>query len=114
MVVTLGQQYNVGEKPIVITLGQQYNVGEKPIVILYGVVVVFTLKKLSDLYSVPSNIRTGPTDANAFRGHRLTTRNRVDIVKNQEEIKGPRRNKRTQKSQHTRANWKKNKQKTEK
>ena len=29
----------------------------------------------SDLYSVPSNIRTGPTDANAFRGHthRLTT-----------------------------------------
>ena len=27
----------------------------------------------SDLYSVPSNIRIGPTDANAFRGHRLTT-----------------------------------------
>ena len=27
----------------------------------------------SDLYSVPSNIRTGPTDANAFRGHRLTS-----------------------------------------
>ena len=25
------------------------------------------------LYSVLSNIRTGPTDANAFRGHRLTT-----------------------------------------
>ena len=31
------------------------------------------IKRRSDLYSVPSNIRTGPTDANAFRGHRLTT-----------------------------------------
>ena len=33
------------------------------------------IKNRSDLYSVPSNIRTagGPTDANAsFRGHRLT------------------------------------------
>ena len=28
---------------------------------------------VSDLYSVLSNIRTGPADANAFRGHRLTT-----------------------------------------
>ena len=27
----------------------------------------------SDLYSVLSNIRTGQTDADAFRGHRLTT-----------------------------------------
>ena len=27
----------------------------------------------SDLYSVLSNIRTGPTDADAFRSHRLTT-----------------------------------------
>ena len=43
---------------------------------LFVVVVVFTLllKSRSDLYSVLSNIiRTGPTDANAFRGHRLTT-----------------------------------------
>ena len=31
------------------------------------------IKSRFDLYSVPSNIRTGPTDANAFRGHRLTT-----------------------------------------
>ena len=31
------------------------------------------IRSCSDLYSVPSNIRTGPTDANAFRGHRLTT-----------------------------------------
>ena len=31
------------------------------------------IKSRSDLYSVLSNIRTGPTDANAFRGHRLTT-----------------------------------------
>ena len=37
------------------------------------VVSVFALKKRSDLYSVLSNIRTGPTDANAFRGHRPTT-----------------------------------------
>ena len=31
------------------------------------------IKSRSDLCSVPSNIRTGPTDASAFRGHRLTT-----------------------------------------
>ena len=31
------------------------------------------IKSRSDLYSVPSNICTGSTDANAFRGHRLTT-----------------------------------------
>ena len=33
------------------------------------------IESRSDLYSVPvpSNIRTGPTDTNAFRGHRLTT-----------------------------------------
>ena len=30
-------------------------------------------KSRSDLYSVPSYIRTGATDANAFRGHRLST-----------------------------------------
>ena len=31
------------------------------------------IKSRSDLYSVLSNIRTGSTDADAFRGHRLTT-----------------------------------------
>ena len=31
------------------------------------------IKSRSGLYSVLSNIRTGPTDADAFRGHRLTT-----------------------------------------
>ena len=31
------------------------------------------IKSRSDLYSVLSYIRTGPTDADAFRGHRLTT-----------------------------------------
>ena len=31
------------------------------------------IKSRSDLYSVPSNIRIGPTYANTFRGHRLTT-----------------------------------------
>ena len=31
------------------------------------------IKSHSDLYSVPSNIRIGSTDANTFRGHRLTT-----------------------------------------
>ena len=53
--------------------------------------------ELVDLYSVPSNIRTGPTDANTFRGHRLTTQNYYEKS----------RNKRTQKSQHTRHNRKK-------
>ena len=49
-------------------------------------------KNRSDLYSVPSNIRTGPTDANTFRRHRLITPKRVHIVKkNQKEIKGPRK-----------------------
>ena len=34
----------------------------------------FHIKNRSDLCSVPSNIRTGPTDANDFlSGHRLTT-----------------------------------------
>ena len=31
------------------------------------------IKSRSDLYSVPSSIRIGPTDANTFCGHRLTT-----------------------------------------
>ena len=31
------------------------------------------LQNRSNIYSVPPNIRTGPTDVNAFRGHRLTT-----------------------------------------
>ena len=66
----------------------------------FVVVVVFTLKNRSDLYSVPSNIRTGPTDANAFCGHRLTTQEGTYCEKSK-------RNKRTQKSQHTRDDWKK-------
>ena len=45
------------------------------------------IKSRSDLYSVLSNIRTGPTDANAFRGHRLTTQKGYTY---QKEIKGPR------------------------
>ena len=51
-------------------------------------VVVFTLKSRSGLYSVLSNIRTGPTDADAFRGHRLTTQKGYTY---QKEIKGPRK-----------------------
>ena len=47
------------------------------------------IKSRSDLYSVLSNIRTGPTDdADAFRGHRLTTQNGYTY---QKEIKGPRK-----------------------
>ena len=46
------------------------------------------IKSRSDLYSVLSNIRTGPTDANAFRGHRLTTQKGYTY---QKEIKGPRK-----------------------
>ena len=39
-------------------------------------------------YSVLSNIRTGPTDADAFRGHRLTTQKGYTY---QKERKGPRK-----------------------
>ena len=46
------------------------------------------IKSRSGLYSVPSNIRTGPTDADAFRGHRLTTQKGYTY---QKEIKGPRK-----------------------
>ena len=52
------------------------------------IVVVFTLKSRSGLYSVLSNIRTGPTYADAFRGHRLTTQKGYIY---QKEIKGPRK-----------------------
>ena len=48
----------------------------------------FHIKSRSYLYSVLSNIRTGPTDANAFRGHRLTTQKGYTYRK---EIKGPRK-----------------------
>ena len=37
------------------------------------VVVVFTLKTVPISAQKSSNIRTGPTEANAFRGHRLST-----------------------------------------
>ena len=68
------------------------------------------IKSRSDLYSVLSNIRTGPTDADAFRGHRLTTQKGYTLWKKSKI------NKRTQKkSQHTRDNWKrKEKKKQEK
>ena len=46
------------------------------------------IKSRSDLYSVLSNIRTGPTDANAFHGHRLTTQKGYTY---QKEIKGPKK-----------------------
>ena len=46
------------------------------------------IKSRSGLYSVLSNIRTGPTDADAFRGHRLTTQKGYTYHK---EIKGPRK-----------------------
>ena len=68
------------------------------VVVVVVVVVVFSLKNRSDLYSVPSNIRTGPADANAFRGHRLTTQKGYILWK--------KKKKRTQKSQHIRDNWK--------
>ena len=46
------------------------------------------IKSRSGLYSVLSNIRTGPTDADAFRGHKLTTHKGYTY---QKEIKGPRK-----------------------
>ena len=55
------------------------------------------IKNRSDLYPVPSNIRTGPTDANERLPWSQTNYpKRVHIVKKQTKI-----NKRTQKSQHT-------------
>ena len=48
------------------------------------------IKNRSDLCSVPCNIRIGPTDANAFRGHKLSTPKRVHM-KSQREIKGPKK-----------------------
>ena len=48
------------------------------------------IKSRSGLYSVLSNIRTGPTDADAFRGHRPTTQKGYTY----------------QKEIHTRDNWK--------
>ena len=63
------------------------------------------IKSRSDLYSVLYNIRTGPTDANAFCGHRLTTQKGYTLWKKSQG------NKRTQKSQHTRDNWKRKEKK---
>ena len=51
------------------------------------------IKSRSDLYSVLSNIRTGPTDANAFRSHRLTTQKGYTY---QKEIKDPEKSTHTQ------------------
>ena len=116
MVVTLGQQYNVGEKPTVILYTyisrhagtQKKKTSTNKSIVTHtttktsqkhcgAYVVVFKLKNRSDLYSVPSNIRTDPTDANAFRGHRLTTQKGTYFnMKNQKEIEGPRK-----KSTHT-------------
>ena len=67
------------------------------VVVVVVVVVVFTLK------AVP--ICNGPTDANAFRGHRLTTQKGSTLRKK------TKRSKRTQKSQHTRDNWKRKEKK---
>ena len=65
-----------------------YYIGYKYKATAAVVVVVFTLKSRSGLYSVLSNIRTGPTDADAFRSHRLTTQKGYTY---QKEIKGPRK-----------------------
>ena len=46
------------------------------------------IKNHSDLYSVLCNIRTCSTDANAFRGHRLTIQKGTYYEK-LKEIKGP-------------------------
>ena len=55
-----------------------------------SIVVVFTLKNRSNLCSVPSNIGTGPTEANAFPWSQANYPKRVH-TKNQREIKGPRK-----------------------
>ena len=56
--------------------------------LLYNCCCCLHIKSRSGLYSVLSNIRTGPTDADAFRGHRLTTQKGYTY---QKEIKGPRK-----------------------
>ena len=56
--------------------------------VIYCCCCCLHIKSRSGLYSVLSNIRTGPTDANAFRGHRLTTQEGYTY---QKEIKGPRK-----------------------
>ena len=38
------------------------------------------IRSRSDLYSVTSNIRSGPTDANTFRSHRLTTKKGIHTL----------------------------------
>ena len=48
------------------------------------------IKSRSGLYSVLSSIRTGPTDADAFRGHRLTINTQKGYTY-QKKIKGPRK-----------------------
>ena len=58
------------------------------VVVVVVVVVVFTLKAVPVSTQYFSNIRTGPTDADAFRGHRLTTQKGYTY---QKEIKGPRK-----------------------
>ena len=47
------------------------------------------IKNRSDLCSVPSNIRTGPTDANAFPWSQANYPKRVHMMKTQREIKDP-------------------------
>ena len=103
--------------PNVTTSGRQYNFEEKPSVILYTYINLHAgtpkpqsflsksprlqcsigserelfclhIKSHSGLYSVLSDIRTGPTDADTFRGHRLTTQKGYTY---QKEIKGPRK-----------------------
>ena len=73
------------------------------------VVVVFTLKTvpISTQYFLTS-VLVQLTRTNAFRGHRLTTQKGYTLWK---KSKG---NERTQKSQHTRHNWKRKEKKTRK
>ena len=58
------------------------------LILMVGCCCCLHIKSRSGLYSVLSNIRTGPTDADAFRGHRLTTQKGYTY---QKEIIGPRK-----------------------
>ena len=99
MVVTLGQQYNIGEKPTVILytyinrhagtptkgnsltlLGQQFDVGEKPTVILQQLCTLTLLlvamqghqRNHSGLHPVPFLSYSSRQRNEFFRGHKLT------------------------------------------
>ena len=67
---------------------QKAKTGDRETIVYSCCCCCLHIESRSDLYSVLSNTDTGPTDANAFRGHRLTTQKGYTYRK---EIKRPRK-----------------------